>query len=83
MTMLEVAGTIIIVCVTFSFGWYLAVTINKKKVIKCKNCKHRYEPCRCALWYETADGKEYFLERGENFSCPWGERRTKDEKTIS
>lgn len=44
------------------------------EVVRCKDCKHRYVPCRCALWYGMADGKEYFLERGEDFYCPWGER---------
>ncbi len=78
MTILEIICSFILFCVSFSFGWYLAITINKKKVVKCKNCKHRYEPTQCALWYGTADGKEYFLKRGENFSCSWGERSDND-----
>lgn len=45
------------------------------KVVKCKECKHRYEPVNCALWYATYDGKEYFREHGDEFSCSFGERK--------
>lgn len=46
------------------------------EVVRCKNCKHRYVPARCALWYATMNDKEYFVERGENFYCSYGERKT-------
>lgn len=46
------------------------------EVVRCKDCKHRYVPARCALWYATMNGKEYFVERGENFYCSYGERKT-------
>lgn len=46
------------------------------EVVRCKDCKHRYVPARCALWYATMNDKEYFVERGENFYCSYGERRT-------
>ena len=44
------------------------------QVVRCKDCKHRYVPTRCALWYGTVNGKEYFVERGEDFYCSYGER---------
>ena len=49
-------------------------TADVVEVVRCKDCKHRYEPTRCALWYGTVGDKEYFLGRGEDFYCPWGER---------
>lgn len=45
------------------------------EVVRCKDCQHRYVPCRCALWYGMANGTEYFSERGEDFYCSYGERR--------
>ena len=45
------------------------------EVVRCKDCKHRYVPYRCALWYGTAGDKDYFAERGEDFYCSYGERR--------
>ena len=45
------------------------------EVVRCKDCKHRYVPARCALWYATMNDKEYFVERGEDFYCSYGERR--------
>ena len=44
-------------------------------VVRCKDCKHRYAPTRCALWYGTVNDKEYFVERGEDFYCSYGERK--------
>lgn len=46
-----------------------------KEVVKCKECKHRYEPVNCALWYATYNGKEYFRDHGGEFSCSFGERK--------
>lgn len=48
---------------------------NFKEVVKCKECKHRYEPVNCALWYATYNGKEYFRDHGGEFSCSFGERK--------
>lgn len=45
------------------------------EVVRCKECKHRYDPARCALWYATMNGTEYFAERGKDFYCSYGERR--------
>lgn len=45
------------------------------EVVRCKDCKHRYVPCRCALWYGTNNGNEYFIERGDDFSCSYGKRK--------
>ena len=45
------------------------------EVVRCKDCKYRYVPCRCALWFGSLDEKEYFSERGEDFYCSYGERR--------
>ena len=47
------------------------------EVVRCKDCKHRYVPSRCALWYGTVDDKEYFIERGTDFYCSYGERKSK------
>lgn len=44
-------------------------------VVRCKDCKHRYAPTRCALWYGTVNDQEYFVERGEDFYCSYGERK--------
>ena len=52
-----------------------APTADVVEVVRCRDCKHRYVPCRCALWFGMADGKEYFVERGEDFYCSYGERR--------
>ena len=49
-------------------------TADVVEVVRCKDCQHRYVPCRCALWYGTANDKEYFSERGEDFYCSYGER---------
>lgn len=53
-------------------------TADVVEVVRCKDCKHRYVPIRCALWYGSLDDKEYFIESGENFYCPWGERSEND-----
>lgn len=44
-------------------------------VTRCKDCKHRYVPTRCALWYASADDKEYFVERGDDFYCAFAESK--------
>lgn len=49
------------------------------EVVRCRDCKHRYDSARCALWYATMNGKEYFVERGEDFYCSYGERRTEND----
>ena len=54
-------------------------TVDAVEVVRCKDCKHRYVPCRCALWYGSIDGKDYFGERGENFYCGYGERKGNDK----
>lgn len=45
------------------------------EVVRCKDCKKRYSPCNCALWYASKDGNEYFLEKGDDFSCSHGKRK--------
>lgn len=52
-----------------------APTADVVEVVRCKDCKHRYVPCHCALWYATANGTEYFIERGDDFSCIYGVRK--------
>lgn len=44
-------------------------------VTRCKDCKHRYVPTRCALWYARVDDKEYFVERGDDFYCAFAESK--------
>jgi hypothetical protein len=46
-------------------------------VVRCCECKHRYIPERCALWYGHYDGKDYYVDRGDNFYCSYGERKNK------
>ena len=53
-------------------------TANVVEVVRCKDCIHRYVPTRCALWQGTIDDKDYFIERGEDFYCSYGERKTDD-----
>lgn len=45
------------------------------EVVRCKDCKNRYVPCRCALWYATANDTEYFVERGDDFFCSYAEKK--------
>ena len=52
-----------------------APEVDVVEVVRRKNCKYRYVPCHCALWYGTADGKEYFIERGDGFSCSYGKKK--------
>lgn len=49
-----------------------APTADVVEVVRCKDCKNRYVPTRCALWYATVDDKEYFVERGDDFYCSYG-----------
>ena len=51
-----------------------APTADVAEVVRCKDCKHRNVPYRCALWYAFSDNKHYFLYRGAEFSCSYGER---------
>jgi hypothetical protein len=50
-------------------------TADVAEVVRCKDCKYRHVPCRCALWCGSLDEKEYFIERGEDFYCSYGERK--------
>lgn len=50
-------------------------TADVVEVVRCKDCQHRHVPMRCALWYGTLGDKEYFVEKGDEFSCSFGERR--------
>lgn len=45
---------------------------NKITVVKCKDCIYRKTPHHCALWYGHLNGSEYFIERGDDFYCPYG-----------
>lgn len=57
-----------------------AVEAGYIKVVRCKECKHRYVPTRCALWSGTLGDKEYFRYHGDDFYCSYGEREGGDEK---
>lgn len=50
-------------------------TADVVEVVRCKDCEYRYVPCHCALWYGTVCGKEYFIERGDDFFCSYGKRK--------
>lgn len=52
-----------------------APTADVVEVVRCKYCKNRWQPHRCALWYATANNSEYFIERGDDFYCSYGERK--------
>jgi hypothetical protein len=52
-----------------------APTADVVSVVRCKDCRHRYIPKRCALWYGHYDGKDYYVDRGDNFYCSYGERK--------
>ena len=43
-------------------------------VVKCSQCRKRYTT-ECALWYGTVNDQEYFVERGEDFYCSYGEMK--------
>ena len=54
---------------------YFRSTADVVEVVKCKDCKHRYVPCRCALYYGSIGDKDFFGEMGENFYCSYAERK--------
>ena len=39
-------------------------TADVVDVVRCKDCKNRLVPVRCALWYGTYGDNNYFCERG-------------------
>ena len=45
------------------------------EVVRCKNCKFKHYPTRCALWYGEVNGTAYFIERGDEFYCSYGEKK--------
>lgn len=49
-------------------------TADVVAVVRCKDCKYRYEPTRCSLWYGQCNETHYFIERGTDFYCSYGER---------
>lgn len=49
-------------------------TADVAEVVRCKDCKHRYVPTRCALWTGTIGEKDYFCYHGDDFYCSFGER---------
>ena len=50
-------------------------TADVAEVVRCKDCKHRYVPTRCALWTGTIGEKDYFRYHGDEFYCSFGERK--------
>lgn len=50
-------------------------TLDVAEVVRCKDCKHRHNPSRCALYYGYCDGKEHFIDRGDLFYCAFGEKK--------
>ena len=57
-----------------SLAEYL-INTDLVEVVRCHNCKNRYVPHRCALWYATIGENEYVSERGSDFFCSYGERK--------
>lgn len=60
-----------------SLAEYL-INTDVVEVVRCRDCKHRHVPHRCALWYGTLGDNEYFCERGADFFCSYGERKDGD-----
>lgn len=54
-------------------------TADVTDIVRCKDCTHRYVPARCALWVGNENGKDIFLERGDDFFCKYGERKDTDD----
>ena len=52
-----------------------APTADVVEVVRCKDCKHRYTPHNCALWYGYCNGSHYLIERGNDFYCSYGKRK--------
>lgn len=52
-----------------------APTADVAEVVRCKDCKNRYVPTRCALWTGTIGEKDYFRYHGDDFYCSFGERK--------
>lgn len=50
-------------------------TADVAEVVRCKDCKYRYVPTRCALWTGTIGEKDYFRYHGDDFYCSFGERK--------
>lgn len=50
-------------------------TADVVEVVRCKNCKFKHDPTRCALWYGEVNGTAYLIERGDEFYCSYGERK--------
>lgn len=45
--------------------------------VRCKDCVKRHTS-RCALWYGNFNGNDIWLDRGDVFYCPLGERRVNE-----
>ena len=43
--------------------------------VRCGECRYRYEPVKCSLFVDMADGVPWFRDHGEDFFCEWGERK--------
>lgn len=56
-----------------------APAVDAVPAVRCKECIHRYVPARCALWVGNENGKDIFLERGDDFSCKYGEKERKEK----
>ena len=57
---------------------YLADYLISKGVtipVRCGECRYRYEPVKCSLFVDMADGVPWFRDHGEDFFCEWGERK--------
>ena len=54
-------------------------TVDAVEVVRCGECAKRHVPVQCALWWGSGDGKEFFIERGDDFFCMYGERKEEGE----
>lgn len=44
------------------------------EIVFCKNCEKRYTQ-NCGLYHGTINGKEYYVENGDNFGCIYGKEK--------
>ena len=65
----------------YCFEDFLADQLISKGVtipVRCGECRYKYEPVKCSLWIATEGDKVAFRYHGDDFYCPYGERKEDD-----
>lgn len=57
-----------------------APTIDAVPVVRCRDCKHRYDDGYCEVWGDSFYYWEEFDEVPEDMFCGYGERREDGEE---